>query len=230
MARRKDKTIGEKMDSKEKKVEKSKIIKHTTWAHGDDTWNVMCARQTYDLSHACACHLLCNTEKNVTCEVCCSPRLLPQTAVSCKRSDYNEKNLAKCHFWAAFVKKLLLFTWAFLLIVMSSTSGHSTATMMCWMKKMMDAIADTGRKEPVRVALLQTHGEDGASLLMLRWSLIGVSSVHCVQMCWERSTNSFGIVNTRRTTCDRWNLSAPTRPSRCFCFSPINFELRITKS
>ena len=30
MARRKDRTIGEKMDSKEKKVVKSKRIKHTT--------------------------------------------------------------------------------------------------------------------------------------------------------------------------------------------------------
>ena len=28
-------------------------------------------------------------------------RWLQQTAVSCKRSDYNKKNLAKCHFWAA---------------------------------------------------------------------------------------------------------------------------------
>ena len=35
----------------------------------------MCARQTYDLSHACACHSVCNTEKNVTCEVCCSQNL-----------------------------------------------------------------------------------------------------------------------------------------------------------
>ena len=51
---------------------------------------------------------------------------------------------------------------------MSSTSGHSTATMMCWMKKTANTISDTGRKESVRVALLQTHGEDGASLLMLR--------------------------------------------------------------
>ena len=60
------------MDSKEKKMEKSKRIKHTTCAHGEDTWNVMCARQTHDLSHACACHLLCNTVKMWTCEVCCS--------------------------------------------------------------------------------------------------------------------------------------------------------------
>ena len=50
----------------------------------------------------------------------------------------------------------------------SSTSGHSTATMMCWMKKTTNAMSDTGRKESVQVALLQTHGEDGASLLMLR--------------------------------------------------------------
>ena len=50
----------------------------------------------------------------------------------------------------------------------SSTSGHSTATMMCWMKKMTNAISDTGRKESVQVALLQTRGEDGAALLRLR--------------------------------------------------------------
>ena len=47
---------------------------------------------------------------------------------------------------------------------MSSTS----ATMMCWMKKTTEAISATGRKESVQVALLQTHGEDGASLLLLR--------------------------------------------------------------
>ena len=52
--------------------------------------------------------------------------------------------------------------------IMSSTNGHFTATMMCWMKKTTNAISDTGRMESVRVALLQTHNEDGASLLMLR--------------------------------------------------------------
>ena len=49
--------------------------------------------------------------------------------------------------------------------------------MMYWMKKTTNAISDTGRKESVQVALLQTHGEDGAYLLMLLGSLIGVSSV-----------------------------------------------------
>ena len=51
---------------------------------------------------------------------------------------------------------------------MSSTSGHSTDTMMCWMKKTTDAISDTVGKESVQVALLPTNGEDGASLLLLR--------------------------------------------------------------
>ena len=51
---------------------------------------------------------------------------------------------------------------------MTSTSGHSTATMMYWMKKTTNAISDTGRKESAQVALLQTHGEDGAYLFMLR--------------------------------------------------------------
>ena len=50
---------------------------------------------------------------------------------------------------------------------MSSTSGHSTATMMYWMKKTTNAISGTGRKESVQVALLQIHGGDGASLLLL---------------------------------------------------------------
>ena len=40
--------------------------------------------------------------------------------------------------------------------------------MMCWMKKTTDAISGIARKESVQVALLQTHGEDGASLLMRR--------------------------------------------------------------
>ena len=51
---------------------------------------------------------------------------------------------------------------------MSSTIDRSTATMMCRMKKTTDAISDTARKASVQVALLQTHGEDGASLLLLR--------------------------------------------------------------
>ena len=46
---------------------------------------------------------------------------------------------------------------------MSSTSGP---TMMYWMKKTTNAISDTGGKESVQVALLQTHGEDGAYLLL----------------------------------------------------------------
>ena len=66
---------------------------------------------------------------------------------------------------------------------MSSTRNRSTATMMCWMKKTTNAISDTATKKSVQIALLQTHGEDGAILLMLRRSLIGASSVHCVQMC-----------------------------------------------
>ena len=44
---------------------------------------------------------------------------------------------------------------------MSSTSGHSTATMRYF-------FIDTARKESVQVALLQIHCEDGAILLMPR--------------------------------------------------------------
>ena len=74
---------------------------------------------------------------------------------------------------------------------MSSTSGHSTATMRYWMKKTTNAISDTGRKESVQVALLQIHGEDGAYLLMLLGNLIGVSSVHFCRMCSPRYTCLF---------------------------------------
>ena len=51
---------------------------------------------------------------------------------------------------------------------MSSTRNRSPATKMCWMKKTTAAISGIARKESVRVALLQTHGEDGAILLMPR--------------------------------------------------------------
>ena len=40
------------------------------------------------------------------------------------------------------------------------------------MKKTTHAISDTGRKESVQVVLLQTHGEDGASLLLLRGAFL----------------------------------------------------------
>ena len=209
MARRKDKMIREKIDYKERKMEKSKRIKHTTWAHEDDTWNVMCARQTYDLSHACACHQLCNTEKNVTCEMCCS-----HPPVGCSRllSAVNDltttkKNIAKCHFWAALWRNCTTgltvlyaalsrarmcltyhyyFSWA--------PPGIVPLPPRCagWRRR-PEAISSIVRKESVRVALLQTHGEDGAILLRLRWSLIGVSLIYFCQIYWERSTNSFCI-------------------------------------
>ena len=73
---------------------------------------------------------------------------------------------------------------------MSSTSGHSTATMMCSMKKTTNAISDTGRKELVQVALLQ--GGDGAYLLVLLG--IGVSSVHFCRTCSARYT-SFSFIS-----------------------------------
>ena len=64
--------------------------------------------------------------------------------------------------------------------------------MMYWMKKTTNAISETGRNESVQVALLQTHGEDGAYLSMLLGSLIGVSSVHFCQMC---SATSFSYIS-----------------------------------
>ena len=52
--------------------------------------------------------------------------------------------------------------------LVSSTRNRSTATKMCWMKKTTDVISGITRKDSVRVALLQTHGEDDAILFMLR--------------------------------------------------------------
>ena len=138
-----------------------------------------CALRTpnLSLSHACACHQM-NQRENVTCHT--SPRL-QQIAISCKRSDYNKKKSCKVSFLSSLVKKphngshrstMPLISRArrclTLMNFMSSTKNRSTATMMCWMKKTTDAISDTARKESVQVVLLQTHGEDGAILLMLR--------------------------------------------------------------
>ena len=163
---------------------------------------------------------MCKHEKVWTCEVCCSHS--PSVAadyghVSCKRSDSNKKNLAKCHFWAAL--------WRSCTTGLSVPCAALSRTQMCltfheffsapagivplpprctgWRWR-TDAISGISRKESVRVALLQTHGEDDAILSMLRWSLNGVASVHCVQMCRERSTNSFCIWSTRLATYDRW--------------------------
>ena len=106
MARRKDRTIGEKMNSNLRKVEKSKRIKHTTWAHEDDSWNVMCARQTYDLSRACACKQMWKGVKmwRVRCAVHTSRRL-QQTAVSCKRSNCNQKKTCRVSLLSSLVMK-----------------------------------------------------------------------------------------------------------------------------
>ena len=112
---------------------------------------------------------------------------------------------------------------------MSFTSGHSTATMMYWMKKTTNAISDIGRKESVQVALLQTHGEDGAYLLMLLLgSLIGVSSVHFCQMCSTRYTSFSYISQTPQLMgeiclCQLVHLDA-------LLLGPTNFEMRITIS
>ena len=45
---------------------------------------------------------------------------------------------------------------------MSSTSGHSTATMRYWMTKTTNATFGIDKEELVQVALLQIHGGDGA--------------------------------------------------------------------
>ena len=97
---------------------------------------------------------------------------------------------------------------------MSSTSVHSTATMKYWKKK-KNAISDTGRKELVQVALLQIQGEDGAYLLVLLGSLIGVSSVYFSLMCSLRNTSFSNISRTPQRMGNRSGLPVPIDPSRC---------------
>ena len=79
---------------------------------------------------------------------------------------------------------------------MSSTRIRSLATKMCWMKKTMDAIAGISRKELVQVALRCNFVN--ASLKSDR-SFIGAFRPDVLR---ERSTNSFCISCTHRTTCD----------------------------
>ena len=113
---------------------------------------------------------------------------------------------------------------------MRSTSGHSTATMMYWMKT-TNAISETGRNESVQVTLLQTHGEDGAYLLMLLGSLIGVSSVHFCQMCSARYT-SFFLYLSNSSVDGQWVKSFCANSSISMHFSSVQpiSELRITIS
>ena len=147
-----------------------------------------------DLFHS-MWHVCCETRENVTCEA----RQLQQIAISCKRSDYNMKksqNSTLSILMSKSPKQVSLFFEAAHFMssevidiheFMSSTSGHSTATMKYWMKK-TNANSDTGRRESVQVALLQILGGDGGYLSVLLGSLIGVSSVDFCQMCSARYT------------------------------------------
>ena len=95
---------------------------------------------------------LSSAEWRVRCAVH-TPRRLQQIAISCKRSDNNKlKNLAQMSLLSSLVRKplqqvALFCDAAHFMSSESSTSGHSTATMMYWMKKTTNAILDTGRKE-----------------------------------------------------------------------------------
>ena len=98
---------------------------------------------------------------------------------------------------------------------MSSTSVHSAATMRSWMKRTTNATFGIDKGELVQVALLQIHGGDGAYLSVLLGSLIGVSLVHSCPICSARYTSFSYISQSPQLMVDRWNLSEPTRPSRC---------------
>ena len=65
---------------------------------------------------------------------------------------------------------------------MSSTRFYPISTIKNWKKK-TDATFGTVEKRLVLVVLLLILGGNGASLLVLLGSLIGVSSVHSCPMC-----------------------------------------------
>ena len=160
-----------------------------------------------------------------------TPGRLQQTAVSCKRSDYNKKKLAKCHFWAALWKncttgltvlfaalsraqmcvtflKKKYFSWA--------PPGIVPLPPRCsgWRRRRMPFLVLRGSNRCDSLFSRLTV-ETMQFLLMPRWSLNGVSSVHCCQMYWERSTNFFCIESTHLPSFDGWNLSARPCPSGC---------------
>ena len=61
------------MDSKERKIEQSKRIKHTIWAHGDDSWNVIVRTPNLRLEPTHVRVISCATLRKMwRCEVCCS--------------------------------------------------------------------------------------------------------------------------------------------------------------
>ena len=112
---------------------------------------------------------------------------------------------------------------------MSSTRGHSTATMRYWMKKTTNATFGIDKKKLVQVALLEIYGGDGAYLSMLLGSLIGVSSVHLCLICSVIYTYFSYISQTPQLMaigeiflCQLVHLDA-------LFLNSINFELRITK-
>ena len=83
-----------------------------------------------------------------------------------------------------------------------------------WMKT-TNATFGIDRGELVQVALLQIHGGDGANLLLLRWSLIGVSSVHFFLICSKLYTNSSVISRTPQRMGNRSGLPVQICPSQC---------------
>ena len=161
------KKMEEMMDSKEWKEQSRKI--KTSQCRCDintrkcDMWRVL-------FTHPVGCSRLLSSVNDLT-----------TTKKSCQSEE--PSSISRPLLWCrSFLELRRNWLWW----IFELYQWSSTATTMCWMKKTADAISETGREGSMQVALLQTHGEDGASLLMLRWSLIGVSSLHFCQMCSER--------------------------------------------
>ena len=169
-------------------------------------WNVHCARQTW----AWATHVrVIECKSTRKCHVW---GVLFTHPVGCSRflSAVNDltttKKSCKVSLLSSLVKKPLnvsprsmmpLFhglRGAWLWWILWAPPGIVPLPPWCagWRRRRMPFLI-LPRKESVQVALLQTHGEDGAILLMLRWSLIGVSSVHFCLICSVRYTISFCI-------------------------------------
>ena len=95
--RREDRQQGEESGE----VEENQTHNMSAWRWRMRWCEVRCAKLTTWATHVRVIQMWTNEKMwRVRCAVH-TPRRLQQIAISCKRSDYNKKNLAKCHFGAA---------------------------------------------------------------------------------------------------------------------------------
>ena len=225
MAKRKDKTIGEKMDNKKRKWrsrresntqhERMKMThemwgahaKVTTWATRVRVWSTRkCDVWGVLFTHTVGCSRLLSAVNDLTTtkKKSCKVSLLS----SFVKKSHNGSLHSICRSFTT--SDVLAFWWFFNEFHQESFHCHQDVLDEddgCHFWYFQEGIGASRSSPDSRWRR--------CNFVMLRWGLNGVSSVHCVQMCWERSTNSSCIWSIRQTTCDRWYLSARPWPSGC---------------